>query len=234
MQRSSFCGRTQRVCSFGYFGCIRVLGGTLVSWKMRRFTPFFLPENETFKPENMTPKTSLKTATMDNFDPITYIHRYACWTAARATQHRIKGLNGRIICSALDKSNIVRFQQIYQPFKNYALVHNQLTKNMNEEFERSGLAVGFGVLAKIIAIYFKTALIVPGLASDTILPDHLKEIYPPIDSNVLQGLEIRNINWTKMTQKEHNIVIQRMLKLYGSEIQQKGFWIMDRFFNPGA
>jgi len=175
-----------------------------------------------------------KTKAQEEIDPITYIHRYACWTAARAAQHRIKGLNIEIICNALDKINIVRFQEIKQPFQNYALVHNQLTKNLNKELKKSNLTVGFGVLAKIIAIYFKTAILTPALALKKPLKPYLKSIYPPIDSNVLKGIGMDSTKWKSMDQRAHKDVIKRMKKIDYKGIKQKGFWIFEKYFDPGA
>jgi len=169
---------------------------------------------------------------MDNFDPITYIHRYACWTAARAVQNPTTQVySTQVVTQALTNRDFINYLRDLQNLKSYEKIHSKLVNILMDEVDVPLDKKSFGVGAKILAIYFKTALIVPGLASGKEFPELLKVIYPPIDSNVLLELGLKKIKWTKMTQDEHLLVIEAMLVKNGDEIINKGFWIMDYEFN---
>jgi len=163
-------------------------------------------------------------------EPLLYLHNYACWTAARAVQNpATMGYRTDDVKVALDKIGISKYLIKKEPLALYEKIHLEIVTDLLKKMNKGDNEFGIG--SKIVAIYFKTALIIPALSSGIKLSKFLKSIYPPIDSNVLIELGIRGIRWTSMDNLNHSRVISTMIEKKGEEIAEKGFWIMDYSFN---
>jgi hypothetical protein len=129
-----------------------------------------------------------------------YTHNFACWAAARAVHNpHNSGTSTDIIKDAIEKSGLEAFVENPKLLEVYSDVHDILVKNLNKHL-RWEISEKYGVLAKIIAMYFKVSLILTNKA-----PKKIREqIYPPIDSNHLRTLGLQKLRWTNMNGKEFN------------------------------
>jgi hypothetical protein len=110
-----------------------------------------------------------------------YIHNFACWAAAKAVQNpHLSGTSNGIVRQALDDININSYVEDPTKLSDYEKEHKKIVKNLIEKLKWDPND-RYGVAAKIIAIYFKVAIIIPGKASSSII----EKIYPPIDAHNL-------------------------------------------------
>lgn len=129
-----------------------------------------------------------------------YTHNFACWAAARAIHNpQNKGTKTKIIKAAIEKVGFEKYIENPQLLESYKKSHNVLVNKLNKELDWN-LDEQYGVLAKIIAMYFKVAIILPNKTSKKIM----EQIYPPIDSHHLKTIGLRQLKWTSMNAKEFN------------------------------
>ena len=141
-----------------------------------------------------------------------YIHNFACWAAARAVQNpHHSGTSTAIIRKALDVIDIYSYVEDPNKLLSYEEVHNKIVKNLIGKLKWDPNK-RYGVAAKIIAIYFKVTIIIPGKASSSII----KGIYPPIDANNLGRIEdnddFKDAKWTKLNEVTYNKIITALSK----------------------
>jgi hypothetical protein len=129
-----------------------------------------------------------------------YTHNFACWAAARAVHNpHNSGTSTDIIKDAIEKSGLEAFVENPMLLEGYPSIHDSLVKKLNKKL-RWSIDEKYGVLAKIIAMYFKVSLILTNKAPKKIL----EQIYPPIDSHHLKTLGLQKLRWTNMNGKEFN------------------------------
>jgi len=183
----------------------------------------------------MKPNTPNTTHRKD-YNHIQYLHRYACWTAARAVVRTGKEGYGTLpVAAALTSIEIFKFienpENLTTPYKE---IHTDLVKdvlkNLRKKFPQHN--DDFGIGAKIIAIYFKTTLILPALATGKSLSKCLKQIYPPIDRGVIQrNVQKQNFTWTNMNEAHYYELLDIMYSKQRTNIEKYGYWILDYEFN---
>lgn len=138
----------------------------------------------------------------DNYPIDEHIHRFACWTAARAAS--IGRFSNKEICQFIaeiglrNQLELLRKQQITsEDYEEWFIRQvDNLLERMNfyfsgkeKDFFRN---ISFGIAAKVISIYVKTAEVIPtkGLSSIS------KVAFPPVDSYLLKGLKIKGKAWS--------------------------------------
>jgi hypothetical protein len=165
-----------------------------------------------------------------------HVHRYACWTAARAASTS-RFSNAEVLQFITDSGlrealqalrlNVEINHSIYKDW--YVEQVNILLKNMDEyknskDKKRKKL---FGIAAKIVSIYIKTAEILPSLGDSKIS----KVAFPPIDRFLLSGLkkklELKNISWSNMEKDEYMGLIETLKKFIGNE----PFWKLEMYWD---
>jgi hypothetical protein len=134
-----------------------------------------------------------------------YLHNFACWAAARAVQNpHHSGTSTAIIRQALDDINIYSYVEDPTKLLDYKNEHIKIVNNLLEKLGWDKDGDRYGVATKIIAIYFKVAVIIPGKASSSII----KGIYPPIDSLNLSKIKgFSNYKWTKLNKDKYEDII---------------------------
>lgn len=160
-----------------------------------------------------------------------YIHDYAVWTAARAVQRNFT--TTQKIKFAIDKSNLREFGEVRKcvSIGEFNEFHRLCAKRIIEAFEELSVSnVTYGKAAKIIAIYLKTAVIIPMSGQG----DISRFIHPPIDrillTNISREHRIKKLcekGWTSLTEDEY-------WELYG-RIRQEGFlfdWTLEKYWHP--
>lgn len=137
-----------------------------------------------------------------------YIHNFACWSASRAIHNpHIPGTKTTVIKKAIENSGLENYISNPNLLDNYSISHDNLVKNLNKELGWD-LNERYGVVAKIIAIYFKVSIIIPSNASKNIM----QQIYPPFDSFNLKKLGLNDFKWTRLNRTEFDLIIRELEK----------------------
>jgi hypothetical protein len=139
-----------------------------------------------------------------------YLHNFACWAAARAVQNpNLKGTNTKTIKNAIELLDLFSFVENPERLSDYPIIHDKLVVGLLNKLNWVDQENRYGVAAKIIAIYFKVAIIIPEKAQIAII----ESIYPPIDAHNLKKLKtIKNSKWTKLNKEKFDEIIIALKK----------------------
>lgn len=131
-----------------------------------------------------------------------HTHRYAIWTASRAVQRswtttsKISQVIGKIKLKEL-----VSEMEKLTSQSEFDSLHKRICNSMISEFDLLKIKASYGRVAKILAIYLKTSVIIKAKENN----EFLKFIYPPIDRILLKNLppnvefkEVKKLNWTQL------------------------------------
>jgi len=153
----------------------------------------------------------------------THTHLFSSWAASRAasvTHNRFKVEIGQNI---LKEANLVQFisnpNSLSSSQTEFNQNHRQWRENIIEIANNYQLSFTHGISAKLINIYFKSAIICGGHHEH----ENIKYIHPPIDSVLLKKLASINFNgkakfwrksnnkrWSKFSAYEYEEVIQEI------------------------
>jgi hypothetical protein len=116
-----------------------------------------------------------------------HIHLYAVWTAARAVQRGF--VKTEKIKIAIESSDLRRFAErpVVASPRAYQLLHRKWATQLLLSFKAQKVEVRkltYGRMAKIIAVYLKTAVIIPSKGKTSVC----KIIHPPIDAILLKRI----------------------------------------------
>jgi hypothetical protein len=133
-----------------------------------------------------------------------YLHNFACWAAARAVQNpNVSNNSTAVIKEAIDKISLYDYVENPNELSNYKTEHNNIVLKLLNELKWNETD-RYGVAAKIIAIYFKVTIIIPGRAISSII----EKIYPPIDSyNLSKIIGFEKHKWTELDEKTYQDII---------------------------
>lgn len=169
----------------------------------------------------------------NNYTIEEHIHKYACWTAARAAsisrfsnneitqfilENNLRTELGKIKEKKITSDEykewfIKQVDGILTSMKNY-------TSNKGEKFFRN---ISFGIAAKVISIYVKTSEVI---ASGGLSP--ISQVaFPPVDSYLLKGLKIKGVVWSKLEKGDFINLIGQLEKLN----EGKPFWKLEFYWN---
>ena len=165
-----------------------------------------------------------------------HIHRYACWTAARAAS--ISRFSNKEICQFIEEIDLrnelekLRKQQItlevYREWFNhqveniFTIMENYIS-GKEEGFFRNK---SFGIGAKVISIYVKTADVIPNRGLSAIS----KVAFPPVDSYLLKGLKIKVKAWSGLDKEGFMNLINDLEKVNDN----KPFWKLESNWNSNS
>jgi hypothetical protein len=157
-------------------------------------------------------------------------HRYAVWTAARAVQRNFTKTTA--IKEAIEYSDLRDFMEIekeYNPIE-FDAFHKTCAGKILDSFKNQGIEnVSYGRVAKIIAIYLKTTVVLCNKATCT----KSEVIHPPVDRILLQSLskaepnlkELADINWTKLDLEKYWQIVEIIRLRFGSfNWRLEAFW----------
>ena len=141
-------------------------------------------------------------------------HRFACWTAARAVQRSFA--KSVMICKAIDASGNLRYFVERGTVLNrdsFDEQHSVWCNRLMEDFRALDKFCSFGRAAKIVAIYLKTAVVIPDAGNN----ERSGVIHPPIDRILLTGLSANTKDklflahpWTSFTESQYNEIKGRI------------------------
>ena len=124
-------------------------------------------------------------------------HRYALWTAARAVQRSFT--TTEVICKAIEQTSLRPFAESSETIhpEQFDKLHDAWCTQLMEAIPEPKCS--YGRAAKMIAIYLKTAVILPRQGEGSTC----EVIHPPIDRVLLSALSkvdglqsLRKHNWT--------------------------------------
>ena len=160
-----------------------------------------------------------------------HVHNYSVWTSARAVQRKFT--NTQNIKYAIENSRLRDFSEIRRcdSAKDFEEFHRDCAHEIINSFDELKVAnATYGRAAKIIAIYLKTASIIPleGQGNFSQL------IHPPIDRILLTNLSRKNKikklcerGWTSLNENEYWTLCER--------IELEGFalnWKLEEYWHP--
>ena len=145
-----------------------------------------------------------------------HIHNYAVWTAARASQRGFT--TTRKIKTAIESTSLQQFVK-KSPNVNsskFESLHRQWAKELMVSLKKqkvNSTLITYGRVAKIIAIYLKTSVIIRDNASKKLC----SIIHPPIDFIFLKNIskqsalkDLKNHKWTKLNEKQYWDICNRI------------------------
>jgi hypothetical protein len=172
----------------------------------------------------------------NEYDFEEHVHRFAVWTAAKAVQaarskssKNKRDLGNNNVKSAIEKSGLREFARSHETctFEEFEKRHVEFCEFMMQYFKRP-----FGIAAKIVNIYLKTAVVLTSNGNSKLA----KMIHPPIDSRFLDNfckeaenkdLKKSKIKWTKMNSKIYSCVMDRVRKKY-----PEALWRAEEYWHP--
>ncbi len=153
---------------------------------------------------------------MENYNIEDHIHNYAVWTAARAVQRGFNGANTDSISDAINKASLKNtfFEKREWSKSEFEKEHKKCIEIIRECLKKSNCT--YGQAAKIIAIYLKTAVVIPNRGEDNLS----RIIHPPIDRILLNKLKLKNANdktpnWTELDEPEYLKIINDIRNILG-------------------
>jgi hypothetical protein len=170
-----------------------------------------------------------------------HTHRFACWTAARAasiSRFSNNEIGDFIVAMSLRekverlRENVDLNHQVYAIW--FVENVNQLLYLFNEHIGASAAKgkkfrrVSFGIAAKVISIYVKTAEVLPSNGKS--LLSHFA--FPPIDAYLLSNLpqnwlNAKSITWSTLRQEAY----MNMMHILRAKMGNEPFWKLEAYWN---
>jgi hypothetical protein len=160
-------------------------------------------------------------------------HRFSAWAASRAasvTNCRFDVETGKKFIEACHLNRFVDDPSSLPEPQELDTQHREWRKNIINEGERIGFKISHGIAAKLINMYFKSALVCGGFHTDI----RVKALHPPIDSLILDSLVKSNvggykkewrkfakIRWSKLNSEQYEELISKLRSCFGIN---NGFW----------
>ncbi len=175
----------------------------------------------------MIPAPTIDQARLADYDIDEHRHRYACWTAARAVQRGYSVKTPQMIeaieNSGLQKavSNLHTGAISAEEFdKFHREVANKLKAKLSVHTDTT-----YGRVAKIIAIYIKTAHIMA-------YPDSAlsRVAHPPIDRILLKHLHVKDVKWTDLKEEDYF----RLINTFRNQTNGRPFWKLEYAWSPSS
>ena len=138
-----------------------------------------------------------------------YLHNFACWAAARAVQRNFTTTEN--IVNAIEKSGLRDFVETYNGNgkAEFEAFHIKCGLKIIEELTEHNCT--YGIAAKIIAVYIKTALVIP------LHGVNCEVIYPPIDAHNLSKIKgFSKYKWTKLDKETFDKIIGALKSQLGN------------------
>lgn len=168
-----------------------------------------------------------------DYNFIEHNHRFALWTAARAVQRSFAKTES--ICKALESASLQQFveEEIPRTRQQYDTFQSQWCNDIIEAFREMNISCSFGRAAKMVAIYLKTAVIMPCRGEGEIC----EVIHPPIDRILLTNLSsveglrsLRQIKWTQIDTMQDYHKVVNAIRLEGLPFNWKleFFWQVNK------
>ncbi len=180
-------------------------------------------------------------ATMNSYTFQEHIHRYAVWTAARAVSRDFTGTEN--VEKAIDAVKLRDYFEGSDKPSDFDEWHKRKCRaimaylepivpkreaSTKKTYKNGGNRVTYGRAAKIIAVYLKTAVILPEGPTGS----RSNAIHPPIDAILLKNAakvpgfkDLANEKWTQFDEDRYFKVLERLKTLSTGPLWQvEYFW----------
>lgn len=153
-------------------------------------------------------------------------HNFAVWTASRSVQRGFTTTKN--ISTAIEISGLRNFVETYNGIgkTEFEEFHVKCSQKIIEKLNQYKCT--YGIAAKIIAIYIKTAIVIP------LNGENCDFIHPPLDRILLKNFkkcnEIKSYEikpWTKLDKTAYWDLISLIEKYEGNIV-----WKLERYWNP--
>jgi|JI7StandDraft_1071085.scaffolds.fasta_scaffold56137_2 hypothetical protein len=158
-------------------------------------------------------------------------HRFAIWTAARAVQR--SWTTTANISKVINSVNLIDFAKSIQTKNDessFDKLHIQVCEQMIEEFCKIYVKATYGRVAKIVAIYLKTYIVI----GSTFDNNTIEHIHPPIDRILLRNLPkhqhldaISKLNWTQLDKAKYLEIVKKIRDTLGFFN-----WRLEKYWKP--
>ncbi|HNP48725.1 MAG TPA: hypothetical protein PKL85_07790 [Bacteroidia bacterium] len=154
----------------------------------------------------------------DDYSFEEHVHRFAVWTAARAVQRNFTTTEN--IRKAIEQTELQNpfFRKDINSPEQYDNFHKKTCDILISVFKKQGIDASYGRAAKIVAIYIKTAIVIPESGKSKLS----KIAHPPIDRILLHNLDskypelkLKSRNWTTLNKDEYFDLIQKFREDFG-------------------
>lgn len=152
------------------------------------------------------------------YDISEHKHNFAVWAAARAAHAAREKSKGATVEKVKDLIEHIKLNKIHKPHdlpQDFDKAHK---KWCDQIVAKSGLT--HGVAAKIINVYLKSIFVCGGYEQH----DKVKNIHPPIDSMLLEGLAkkfenpvYKKVAWTTLSYEGYKKIISAIKKDFPNE-----------------
>ena len=152
---------------------------------------------------------------MEDYSFNEHKHRYAVWTAARAQRAFAKNL---VIAQIIEKANLRAFVETTTTLSQdeFDTLHREWCTNI---MNCGVVSCDYGRAAKMVAIYLKTAVILPHVGQSPLCD----VIHPPIDRILLQNIaaktaalkHFKKLNWTTLKPDAYWAVVNDIRSTFG-------------------
>ncbi|MBL0140312.1 MAG: hypothetical protein IPP86_17580 [Bacteroidetes bacterium] len=154
----------------------------------------------------------------DNYSFAEHVHRFAVWTAARAVQRNFTTTEN--IRKAIEQTELQNFffRKVINSPEQFDKFHEKTCDKLISVFKKQGIDASYGRAAKIVAIYIKTAIVIPERGKSKLS----KIAHPPIDRILLQNLDskypelkLKSRRWTSLDKDEYFKLIKKFREDFG-------------------
>jgi hypothetical protein len=162
-----------------------------------------------------------------------HVHRYACWTAARAAS--ISRFSNNEISQFILENDLrndldkIRKEEITSDeYKKWFVeatesIYTSMKHYVDTRDEKLFRNISFGIAAKVVSIYVKTSEIIPSGGLSPIS----KVAIPPVDSYLLKGLKIKTKPWSTLNKEEYMTLVHDLEE----RVQGEPFWKLEFYWN---
>jgi ribosomal protein L33 len=161
---------------------------------------------------------------------VDHLHNFAVWTAARASQRNYTTTKN--IKEAIDQTQLKKLiisNRVWNS-NNFDKFHRKCCHSIIRYLTNKNIKTTYGRAAKIVAIYIKTAIVIPNSGNRTLA----KIAHPPIDNILLSNLHKENKNlklakekWTLWKEDEYFVILKKLRTL-----QLSRFWEIEKYWSP--
>jgi hypothetical protein len=164
-----------------------------------------------------------------------YLHNFSLWTACRAIQRGF--VKTEVIIDFIESS---RLQYLIKEVsrtplteKTFDAWHKKTVNRIISKAGKKGIDISYGRAAKLVAIYLKTSLVIPGPTTSL-----AKFAHPPVDRKLLEALKMEHKTlcshlsgnaWTLYGKDDYFQTIRVLRKICSME-RLPYFWMIEKYW----
>jgi hypothetical protein len=160
-------------------------------------------------------------------------HNFAVWAAARATQRGFTTTDN--LRKALESTGINDFLETPCGEEAFDKWHRRWCNSICDHLATNNIDdATYGRAAKLVAVYLKSMVVLPNLASD-----EAAYVHPPVDRILLQNIAkdpgvsaehsqtLRNTSWTQLDEQSYFDVLSILREVNGD----RPFWKLEEYWD---